>query len=143
MNRAMRAALKFAVIAVCTFGISGRAVTAPSNVIANVAGRTTISLDGTWNAIVDPMGTGVGGAMCKNAKPKDSRDLVEYDFDTAGTLKVPGDWNTQRDNLMFYEGSVWYEKSFSYKMREHTRVFAYFGAANYRASVCVNACSEP
>jgi beta-glucuronidase len=138
MNKAMRAATKFAVIAVFTFGISGRAATTPSNVIANVAGRTTIGLDGTWNAIVDPMGTGVGGAMCKNAKPKDSRDLVEYDFDTAGTLKVPGDWNTQRDNLMFYEGSVWYEKSFSYKMREHTRVFAYFGAANYRASVCVN-----
>jgi len=138
MNRAMRTAMKFAVIAVCTFGISGLAAAAPSNVIANVSGRTTISLDGTWNAIVDPMGTGVGGAMCKNAKAKDSRDLVEYDFDTAGTLKVPGDWNTQRDNLMLYEGSVWYERSFSYKMREHTRVFAYFGAANYRASVCVN-----
>jgi beta-glucuronidase len=138
MNKTIRAAMICAVMAFCMSGISGVAATAPSNVIANVSGRTSISLDGTWNAIVDPLGTGVGGAMCKNAKAKDSRDLVEYDFDTAGTLKVPGDWNTQRDNLMLYEGSVWYEKSFTYKMREHTRVFAYFGAANYRASVCVN-----
>jgi beta-glucuronidase len=138
MKKAMCATLKFAVTAICALGISGLAASAPSNVISNVGGRTSISLDGTWNAIVDPLGTGAGGAMCKNAKPKDSRDLVEYNFDTAGTLNVPGDWNTQRENLMFYEGSVWYEKSFSYKMREHTRVFAYFGAANYRASVCVN-----
>jgi beta-glucuronidase len=138
MNKTTSIVMSAAVIAVCALGISARAANPPSNVIANVSGRTTISLDGTWNAIVDPMGTGAGGAMCKNAKPKDSRDLVEYNFDTAGTLKVPGDWNTQRGNLMFYEGSVWYEKSFSYKTRAHTRVFAYFGAANYRTSVCVN-----
>ncbi|MGB6544435.1 MAG: sugar-binding domain-containing protein [Candidatus Acidiferrales bacterium] len=138
MTKAMRTVVGFAVIAVCTLGISSRAETAPSNLIANVSARTAISLDGSWNAIVDPLGTGAGGAMCKNAKPRDARDLVEYNFDTAGTLKVPGDWNTQRGNLMFYEGSVWYEKSFSYKVREHTRVFAYFGAANYRTSVCVN-----
>src|SRR5580698_4608899 len=121
MNRTLRVAMNCVVIAVCTLGISCFAASTPSNVIANVSGRTTISLDGTWNAIVDPMGTGVGGAMCKNTKPKDSRDLVEYNFDTAGTLKVPGDWNTQRGNLMFYEGSVWYERSFSYRKRAHTR----------------------
>src|SRR5580658_8407538 len=138
MNRTFRAAMNCVVIVVCTLGISCFAASAPSNVIANVSARTTISLDGTWNAIVDPLGTGAGGAMCKNAKPKDSHDLVEYNFDSAGTLKVPGDWNTQRENLMFYEGSVWYERSFSYQKREHTRVFAYFGAANYRTSVCVN-----
>jgi beta-glucuronidase len=137
MNRALRAAVKFAVIAVCLLGISGLAA-APSSVIANVSGRTAISLDGTWNAIVDPLGTGAGGNMCKNAKPKDARELVEYNFDAAGTLKVPGDWNTQRDNLMLYEGSIWYEKTFAYQTKPNTRVFAYFGAANYRASVCVN-----
>jgi beta-glucuronidase len=138
MNRIMRFNLECAVIAICALGISARAAAPPSDVIANVSARTTIDLDGTWNAIVDPLGTGAGGAMCKNAKPSSPRDLVEYNFDTAGTLKVPGDWNTQRGDLMLYEGSIWYEKNFSYHVREHTRVFAYFGAANYRASVCVN-----
>lgn len=138
MKAAIRAAMSFAVISVCMLGISSHAASTPSTLIANISGRTTIDLDGTWNAIVDPEGTGVGGRMCQNARPKNARDLVEYNFDTAGTLKVPGDWNTQRDSLMFYEGSVWYERSFSYQRREHTRVFAYFGAANYRTSVCVN-----
>jgi beta-glucuronidase len=138
MNRIVRTALECATIAICMLGVSALAAPPPSDVIANVSARTTIDLDGTWNAIVDPLGTGAGGNMCKNAKPKDPRDLVEYNFDTAGTLKVPGDWNTQRADLMLYEGSVWYEKTFSYHPREHTRVFAYFGAANYHATVCVN-----
>lgn len=139
MKISIRTSVACAALAVFTFGITNAPAAAPpADVIANVSGRTAINLDGTWNAIVDPLGTGAGGAMCKNAKPKDARDLVEYDFDTAGTLKVPGDWNTQRDNLMLYEGSVWYEKTFSYQTHPHTRVFAYFGAANYHASVCVN-----
>jgi beta-glucuronidase len=138
MKAAIRAAMCFAVISVSALGISTRAASTPSTVIANVSGRTTVDLNGTWNAIVDLGGTGAGGRMCQNGKPKNPRELVEYNFDTSGVLKVPGDWNSQRENLMFYEGSVWYEKSFSYRMHEHTRVFAYFGAANYRASVCVN-----
>jgi beta-glucuronidase len=53
-------------------------------------------------------------------------------------LNVPGDWNTQRSDLFFYEGSVWYKKSFSYHKRTRSRVFIYFGAANYRASIYLN-----
>jgi beta-glucuronidase len=64
---------------------------------------------------------------------------VEYDFDSSGTLNVPGDWNSQRPDLFFYEGPVWYKKSFSYHKRDHSRVFVYFGAANYKASVYLNA----
>ena len=29
---------------------------------------------------------------------------MEYSFDLAPVLNVPGDWNTQREALMFYEG---------------------------------------
>ncbi len=32
----------------------------PSNLIANLPGRTTISLNGPWHAIVDPYETGLG-----------------------------------------------------------------------------------
>ena len=31
--------------------------------------------------------------------------MVEYDFDTAPKLKVPGDRNSQDDKLFFYEGA--------------------------------------
>jgi beta-glucuronidase len=75
----------------------------------------------------------------ENAKPKNPQELVEYNFDTSGILNVPGDWNSQRPELFFYEGSVWYKKSFSYHIESHSRLFVHFGAANYRASVYLNA----
>ena len=64
--------------------------------------------------------------------------LVEYDFDKSDKLNVPGDWNTQRKDLFFYEGTVWYKKSFDYKIQSNTRVFIYFGAVNYNAIVYLN-----
>ena len=111
---------------------------APSNLIANVPGRARINLDGNWNAIVDPYETGVGARFYENRKPKDASDLVEYDFDTSGTLKVPGDWNTQRNTLLFYEGPVWYQRYFSYHKRAQVRTFLHFAAANYLARVYLN-----
>ena len=38
--------------------------------IENVGGRIAISLDGTWNTIVDPYETGLGSRFYENAKPK-------------------------------------------------------------------------
>ena len=113
------------------------AATAPSNLVANIPGRTTVSLDGAWHAIVDPSENGKE-RFARDAKPKDKSDLVEYSFDASPVLNVPGDWNTQREALMFYEGPVWYRREFSYHKREGTRVFVYFGAANYRAVVYLN-----
>jgi beta-glucuronidase len=89
-----------------------------ADLIADVPGRTTIGLDGTWNTIVDPYETGVGSRFYQNVKPKDKTQLVEYDFDASEKLQVPGDWNTQREGLLFYE--------------------VYFGAANYQARVWLN-----
>ena len=114
--------------------------------IANTAGRKTISLDGQWQAIVDPYESGFynyryqpsNDGYFKNAKPKSKSDLIEYDFDKSGSLKVPGDWNTQSDQLFFYEGTIWYKKSFDYQQRPNTRLFVYFGAANYQADVYLN-----
>ncbi|HEU4766494.1 MAG TPA: glycoside hydrolase family 2 TIM barrel-domain containing protein [Pyrinomonadaceae bacterium] len=113
--------------------------------IQNTEGRTTISLDGVWQIIVDPYESGFydyryqpsGNGYFKNAKPKTKSDLIEYDFDKSPSLAVPGDWNTQSDQLFFYEGTVWYKKSFAYQ-RKPGRVFVYFGAANYQADVYLN-----
>ncbi len=124
-------------LAASSFGQSGTS-NSPSPLIGNVSGRTAISLDGTWNTIVDPYETGLGSRFYENAKPKTKSDLVEYDFDRSPKLKVPGDWNTQRDSLLFYEGVVWYQRYFSYQKQAHVRTFLYFGAANYRARVWLN-----
>jgi beta-glucuronidase len=105
------------------------------NLITNVPNRTTISLNGTWKYIVDPYATGFGMRVYEDRKPKDKSELVEYDFDASPSLKVPGDWNSQHENLLFYEGIVWYRKAFTYHKRAHARCFLYFGAANYQASV--------
>lgn len=114
--------------------------------IANTDGRKTIALDGDWQTIVDPYESGFydyryqpsANGYFKNAKPKSPSDLIEYDFDKSEPLKVPGDWNTQSDKLFFYEGTIWYKKSFDYERKPNTRLFVYFGAANYRADVYLN-----
>jgi len=117
--------------------LASAAPSAP-RLIANLHARTTISLNGTWRVIIDPYETGLGARYYENRKPKDKQDLVEYDFDSTGTLDVPGDWNSQRETLLFYEGPVWYERSFSYNRTAAARTFLYFGAANYHARVYLN-----
>src|SRR2546421_1441032 len=116
------------------------------DLIANTDGRKTVSLDGEWKTIIDPYESGYydyryqpsANGYFKDAKPKSKSDLIEYDFDTSASLKVPGDWNTQDDHLLFYEGTIWYKKAFDYQRKENTRLFVYFGAANYIADVYLN-----
>ncbi len=127
------------------FIICGQAQQQPA-LITNIEGRHTIDLNGRWQIIIDPYETGYydyryqpsTDGYFKNAKPKSPSDLIEYDFDTSQQLNVPGDWNSQDQRLLLYEGTVWYKKSFDYKKRERTRLFAYFGAANYIADVYLN-----
>jgi beta-glucuronidase len=111
----------------------------PAPLISNTSGRTTIPLNGPWHIIVDPYETGLRARYYENAKPEDAQTRpIEYDFAASETLNVPGDWNSQKDRLFFYEGPVWYQRSFTYKIREHTRVFVYFGAANYFTRAYLN-----
>ena len=114
--------------------------------ITNIDGRQTMNLGGRWQTIIDPYETGYydyryqpsTNGYFKNAKPKSPSDLIEYDFDTSKQLNVPGDWNSQDERLLFYEGTVWYKKSFDYQKKDGTRLFVYFGAANYLADVYLN-----
>ncbi|MBV9945778.1 MAG: hypothetical protein JOZ69_02910 [Myxococcales bacterium] len=84
--------------------------------IQNPAGRRARSLSGAWRAIVDPYESGYYDYRLRpqekdgyfaNRKPSSKTDRVEYDFDRSDTLAVPGDWNSQRKELFFYEGTVW------------------------------------
>jgi len=114
--------------------------------ITNINGRQTMNLGGRWQMIIDPYENGYydyryqpsANGYFKNAKPKNPGDLIEYDFDTSPQLNVPGDWNSQDERLFFYEGTVWYKKSFDYQKKVGTRLFVYFGGANYLADVYLN-----
>lgn len=118
----------------------------PYDLITNVDHRRTTSLNGQWKIIVDPYENGfydyryqeTGSGFFRNAKPANKSDLVEYDFDTAETLHVPGDWNSQKEKLFLYEGTIWYRKLFDYDLKPGNRLFVYFGAANYEAVVYLN-----
>jgi beta-glucuronidase len=114
--------------------------------LINVAGRNTTSLDGLWRTIIDPYENGYYDYRRKPladgfGKDKDIIDksvLQEYNFSTDKTLFVPGDWNTQREELYYYEGTVWYRKRFDYKLTSGNRLFLHFAAVNYEAIVFVN-----
>jgi len=135
-------------LAFCAVLLSSRGAAQVAPLVANINARQTTSLDGSWQAIIDPYDVGAldyraqtlknNHAFYKNHKPQSESELVEYDFDTSGQLHVPGDWNTQRESLLFYEGSVWYERSFDYAKSPKTRLFLHFGACNYLAAVYLN-----
>lgn len=117
-----------------------------ASLIGNVLNRQTISLNGDWHYIVDIQEEGYYDYRMKpmrwgffmNAKPQKPEDLIEYDFDASPTMKVPGDWNTQDPRLFFYEGTVWFERSFHYTKTPGRRVLLYFGGVNYDSHIYVN-----
>jgi beta-glucuronidase len=109
--------------------------------------RPALSLNGEWGSIVDPYFSGLysfhhqekanGWFLNRKAKPDDTFP-TEYNFSTAAKMKVPGDWNTQREDLLFYEGPMWYARDFKYQPKAHTRLLLHVGAANYRSWFWVN-----
>ncbi|MCW4468876.1 beta-glucuronidase [Flavobacterium sp. MFBS3-15] len=127
---------------------------AQENLIVNAYNRTAQSLNGEWNYIVDPYENGYynyryepfdqqekpsKSAFFMNGKQADKTELLEYDFDKSPVMNIPGDWNTQDEKLFYYEGTVWFKKSFDYTGKAgNNRVFLYFGAVNYRADVYLN-----
>jgi len=122
--------------------------------IINVEGRSTMTLNGVWKYVVDPYQTGYYDyrreARDEQPNPSNSESLflgykaqnpserVEYDFDKSDNILVPRDWNSQKEKLFYYEGSVWYYKFFNYTPTDGSRQFIYFGAANYEADVYLN-----
>jgi len=117
-----------------------------TTLLVDVDHRTTTSLNGDWHAIVDQYATGLytfhqelrKDGFFINAPYDPSGHPQDYNFANAVTLKVPGDWNTQRPELLYYEGPIWYERDFEHTAKPNTRTFLHIGAANYRSFVWVN-----
>lgn len=129
-------------------------LSAQEPLIQNIYNRSVTSLNGDWNYIVDPYENGFynyryepfenqpqpwKSAFFLNSKVDNKTELLEYDFDKSSTIKVPGDWNTQKENLFYYEGTVWYKKSFDFAVaKKNNRVFVYFEASNYETDIYFN-----
>jgi Beta-galactosidase/beta-glucuronidase len=104
----------------------------------NVQARNTKSLNGDWQVIIDPGGGGDWRQVWLEKKPQKKTDFIEYSFDGGPMLKVPGDFNSQRCELTYVEGTVWYKKQFNYTLKSGKRLFLHFGAVNYLAEVYLN-----
>jgi beta-glucuronidase len=123
-----------------------KSVLMESELIINTDARQTTSLDGTWDIIIDPYQTGYydyryqpnPNGYFRNRQNVEPGDSWEYNFELSEKLQVPGDWNTQKEKLLWYEGTIWYKKDFSWEVNPDKRVFLYFGAVNYDARVWVN-----
>src|SRR5689334_11882317 len=118
--------------------ISITRISAQVNFIQNIKARNIYNLDGRWHYIADPYKTGEASKFYLNKKPQVKSDLIEYNFDAAPTLQVPGDWNSQDEKLLYYEGTAWYEHDFYVQPKPDKRYFLNFGAANYEAHVYLN-----
>ena len=114
--------------------------------LVNIFGRKTISLNGKWKYIIDVQDAGyydyrmniLEKGFFMNEKPKSPEDLIEYDFDNAPEMEIPSDWNTQNEQLLFYEGTIWFKKSFNYTKNENKKLILYFGAINYESIIYIN-----
>lgn len=124
---------------------------AQQGLISNIGARKAISLNGAWQYIVDPYETGFydyrykelnqnnGDAYWNTDIPANKTAKKEHGYIDKYTLQVPGDWNHQKPEFVYYEGTIWYKKSFDHApLNPVSRYFLYFGAVNYRADVYLN-----
>jgi beta-glucuronidase len=144
----------FFVVLLLLGSVVGHTLRAQSALLQNAPARRVLSLNGSWNYIIDPYENGFydyrreafdqsksgKGGYYDNQKPSSTQEaeLIEYDFDKSAALQVPGDWNSQDPKLLYYEGTIWYKKSFNLTPKAGKRYFLYFGAINYEAHIYLN-----
>ena len=100
--------------------------------INHIEAREATNLNGLWNVRLAPFG---GGGGAKMSIPM-ADGVADPNF--ADRLKVPGDWNTQQEKLYYFEGAIFYKRTFQQNKQEGKRYFIHFGAANYQADVYLN-----
>ncbi len=106
--------------------------------LVNIYGRNSELLNGRWDAIVDLYDQGGRMKVYENRTPQGNTDFYEYAFDGGLRLEVPGDWNSQSDELKYYEGTVWYGRHFDAEPQPGEREILCFGAVSYRCRVYLN-----
>jgi beta-glucuronidase len=143
--------IRRSIFALLSILASGSLYAQNDQLIGNIPGRKTINLNGTWQYIIDPYETGFYNYRYQERResdpeaywnthiPKHKGERKEHGYTDSRVLRVPGDWNSQDNKFLYYEGTVWYRRYFNYKPTStNQQVYLYFGAVNYRADVYLN-----
>ncbi len=128
---------QFSLIAICFFATS--IYIHAQDFMINIPERVQTSLNGKWEYIIDPVDVGIKKwkSLYKDV-PNNKEHRSEYAFISSLTLNVPGDFNSQKPELKFYESTVWYKKVINIKKKKGKRLFLYFDAVNYLSDVFFN-----
>ena len=110
--------------------------------LASLPGRSRTSLDGRWSYILDPFDAAGRGAnprraFWRNEIARVGGPLIEYDWDSSPTMTVPGDWNSQVEELQWYDGPAYFRRTFA-APEGSGRHYLAFEAINYRSTVWLN-----
>ncbi len=104
----------------------------------NVMGRDRVSLNGKWHAITDIMDIGNNKKWYAEQTYRTESPLNELYFEGGMTLNVPGDWNSQDPELVYYEGAIWYKRNFTFMPDDTKRHFLHFAAVCRDCRVYLN-----
>ena len=115
----------------------------PDNLIGWIDSRRITSLNGEWSYIVDPMNNGLPessffGGFPKNKTQKTGMELIEYNFETAAKIQIPGAWNAIDKKLFFYRGPVWLYKKFNYQLKKEAITHLYIEGSNFTTKIFIN-----
>lgn len=111
--------------------------------LANLPGRQRIALDGTWKFLLDPFDVagrkpGRRRSFWLNTIETRETGLIEYEWASSDEIAVPGEWNSARPDLTYYEGPVYFRRELIAGPRPGLRQFLHFEAVNYAATVWLN-----
>ncbi len=125
----------------------------PKFVLVNADRRAVQSLSGPWHYSVDPYKDGMADFHGKpydvtkgrgsdinveQAMKNDPDVFYEYDLARAPVGTVPSAWIGYSPELRYYNGLMWYQKSFDAPAKEGERQFIRFAAADYKTMVYLN-----
>ncbi|GHU98374.1 beta-glucuronidase [Spirochaetia bacterium] len=103
--------------------------------------RKVESLNGQWNFGVDLYNTCLRSKWYQDSPYSDTGDPkpVDWDWEAWDRITVPASWNLERKELLYYEGSGVYTRTFRYVPdTTEERLFLRFEGAAYRTSLFLN-----
>jgi beta-glucuronidase len=115
--------------------------------------RDGVDLSGPWHYSVDPFRAGLAGFHGETpgesqqryldldvakAMKDDNRAMYEFDLARSPVTTLPSSWLTETPELRYYQGLMWYQRTFPAPAARKGRYFLRFGAANYSTVVYLN-----
>jgi beta-glucuronidase len=147
---------------VCTVPAAAQQATAPALPLATVKTspllvsadmRPGLDLSGPWHYSIDPFRAGIAGFHGETPDKgqqryrevdvgremkEDNRALYEFDLARSPVTTLPSSWLTEAPELRYYQGLMWYQRTFPAPAARKGRYFLRFGAANYSTVVYLN-----